>query len=61
MQLGTPNISVQDSMKIDYALQNSECTFNKTEIIKMMINDGFGEGDWSELFLRCKLIQTENC
>ncbi len=61
MQLGTPNISVQDSMKIDYALQNSECTFNKTEIIKMMINDGFGEGDWSELFLRCKLIQIENC
>jgi len=61
MQLGTPNISVQDSMKIDYALQNSECTFNKTEIIKMMLQDGFGEGDWSELFLRMKLVQTENC
>ncbi len=61
MQLGTPNISVQDSMKIDYAIQNSECTFNKTEIIKMMLQDGFGEGDWSELFLRMKLVQTENC
>lgn len=61
MQLGTPNISVQDSMKIDYALDNSECTFNKTEIIKMMLQDGFGEGDWSELFLRMKLIQAENC
>jgi DNA polymerase-1 len=61
MQLGTPNISVQDSMKIDYALENSECTFNKTEIVKMMIQDGFGEGDWSELFLRLKMIQVENC
>jgi DNA polymerase-1 len=61
MQLGTPNISVQDSMKIDYALENSECTFNKMQITKMMIQDGFGEFDASELFLRMKMIQLENC
>ncbi len=61
MQLGMPNISVQDSMKIDYSLENSECTFNKTGIVKMMIQDGFGEFDASELFLRMKMIQLENC
>ena len=61
MQLGTPNISVQDSMSIGYALENSECTFNKLEIIRMSINDGFGESDWSDLFMQLKKIQLENC
>jgi DNA polymerase-1 len=61
MQLGTPNMSVQDSMRIDAALEDSECTMNKTEIVKMMLTDGFGEGNWEDLFLSMKLIQLENC
>lgn len=61
MQLGTPNISVQDSMSIDYALENSECTFNKLEITKMTIQDGFADLDMSDLFLQLKKIQLENC
>jgi DNA polymerase-1 len=61
MQLGTPNMSVQDSMRIDAALEESECTMNKTEIVKMMLTDGFGEGNWEDLFLSMKLIQLENC
>lgn len=61
MQLGTPNISVQDSLSIDYALENSECTFNKLEIIKMSIQDGFGEMDFSDLFMQMKKVHLENC
>jgi len=61
MQLGVPNISVQDSMSINYALENSECQFNKLEIIRMSIQDGFGETDFSDLFMQLKKIQLENC
>jgi len=61
MQLGTPNISVQDSRSIDYALENSECVYNKLEIIRMSIQDGFGEMDFSDLFMQLKKIQLENC
>lgn len=61
MQLAVPNISVQDSQKIDYTLVNSECTFNKTEFIKYCIQDGLADVDFSDLFLRLKMIQLENC
>jgi DNA polymerase-1 len=61
MQLGIPNISVQDSMKIDYALENSECTFNKLDIVKMMIQDGFSALNLDELFIHLKKIVLENC
>ena len=52
---------IQDMQKINYALQNSECTFNKLQIQKFCIQDGFGEYDWSDLFLQLKLIRLENC
>jgi DNA polymerase-1 len=61
MQLYSPSISVQDSQKIDYALENSECTFQKTDIIKMMLKDGFGQNNWEELFLQMQKIVLENC
>ncbi len=61
MQLAIPNISVQDSMKIDYAMENSECTFNKLDIVKMMIEDGFPSLNLDELFIHLKKIVLENC
>jgi 5'-3' exonuclease len=61
MQLGVPNFSVQDSERVNFALENSECTFNKLEITKMMIQDGFADLDLSDLFLQLKLIRLENC
>jgi len=61
MQLGVPNISVQDSQKIDYILENSECTFNKLEIIKMMLEDGFPSLNLDELLSHLKKISIENC
>ncbi len=49
MQLYSPLISVQGKQTIDYALENFECEFNKTELLKLMMNDGFGELNWEEL------------
>jgi DNA polymerase-1 len=49
MQLYSPLISVQGTQIIDHALQNFECDFNKTELLKLMMEDGFGELNWEEL------------
>ena len=49
MQLYSPLISVQGKQIIDHALENFECDFNKTELLKLMIEDGFGELNWEEL------------
>ncbi len=61
MQLYSPNLSIQDMNRIDYALHNSECNFNKFEIQKMMLTDGFGESNFEELFASLKNIKNENC
>lgn len=61
MQLASPNMSIQDMQKINYALSNSECTFNKTELIKMMLHDGFGETNFEELYAHMNKIVIENC
>ncbi len=50
MQLYSPNLSVQAKKKIKYIIENSELTLNKTEITKMMIYDGFGEINLSDLY-----------
>ena len=49
MQLYSPLISVQGKQVIDYALENFECDFNKTELLRLMMQDGFGELNWEEL------------
>jgi len=49
MQLYSPLISIQGKQTIDYALENFECDFNKTELLKLMMEDGFGELNWEEL------------
>ena len=49
MQLYSPLISVQGKQTIDYALENFECDFQKTELLKLMVEDGFGELNWEEL------------
>lgn len=49
MQLYSPLISIQGKQTIDHALDNFECNFNKTELLKLMMKDGFGELNWEEL------------
>tara|TARA_A200000159_G_scaffold164445_1_gene194095 strand:+ start:1827 stop:2777 length:951 start_codon:yes stop_codon:yes gene_type:complete len=50
MQLYSPSIPVQGKMRINNTLHEYVDEFNKTEIRKMMITDGFGHGNWDDLF-----------
>ena len=59
MQLYSPLISVQGKQTIDFALENFECDFNKTELIRLMMNDGFGELNWEELKTYLNKISRE--
>ena len=59
MQLYAPTISIQGKMKIRHAIENFDADFNKTEIRKMMIQDGFGEWNWNDLFQNFKRISVE--
>jgi len=58
MQLYVPSLSALTAQKINYSLDSSERHFNKTSIRAMMLEDGFGDGDWSELFRFCNKIST---
>ena len=50
MQLYAPTIPAQGKRRINNTLENYVDEFNKTEIRKMMITDGFGHGNWDDLF-----------
>ena len=58
MQLYSPAMSIQTKNKIQYALDNFEPHFNKTEVIKRMKEDGFGEWNTSDIFAICKKITS---
>ena len=50
MQLYAPSISVSGKQTIRDSVLNQEFGLNKTAIRKMMIEDGFVDYNWSELF-----------
>jgi len=58
MQLYSPSISIDGKSKIKYIFENYEPLFNKTEIIKRMNEDGFGNMDLSDLFAIFKRFTT---
>jgi len=58
MQLYSPSISIDGKNKIKYIFDNYEPLFNKTEIIKRMNEDGFGDMDLSDLFAIFKRFTT---
>ena len=60
MQLYSPSISVQGKTKLKYAVENFVHEMNITEVKKMMIQDGFGSVDFTELFASMKRIVVEN-
>jgi len=60
MQLYSPSISVQGKNKICYAIEEAEQQFNKTEVMKMMNEDGFGVFNWTDLFATMKRIVADN-
>jgi DNA polymerase I len=59
MQLYSPMISVQSKTMIRESINNFDCEFNKTAIIKMMIEDNFGELNWEDLRANLNRINRE--
>ena len=59
MQLYSPQLSVQAKDRVQYAVENFECDFNKTQIIGMMKNDGLGELNWEDLKEHLNKISRE--
>jgi len=49
MQLYAPQMSVQSKIKVKESVEKFESNFNKTAIIKLMRDDGFGELNWLDL------------
>ena len=60
MQLYAPALSPQGKSKVKFAIQEAEQLFNKTGVLGMMIEDGFGAGDWSSLFQCMRRIVVDN-
>ena len=59
MQLYSPQLSVQSKELINFSIENFQCDFNKTEIIKLMRKDGFGELNWDDLRAHLNKISNE--
>ena len=60
MQLYVPNLPIDDYDMVREVIRDPNMDFNKTEVLKMMIEDGFGSYDWNDLFRACKkMVVTE--
>jgi len=56
MQLYTPVLSIEAKKTIRETCREPDLGVNKTELMKMMLQDGFGEINFSELFQNLKRI-----
>ncbi len=56
MQLYSPSLSPTVKSKINYILENADIEFNLTELRKMMLEDGFGEWDNTDLTIAMRKI-----
>lgn len=59
MQLYSPNISAQTKRMVNQVVGNFDYHFNKTEVVKMMIQDGFGEFNWVDLSRKMKKMSLD--
>ena len=59
MQLYAPQMSIQAKQFTQEAVENFECDFNRTELIRMMREDGFGELNWEDLKSQLNKINYE--
>tara|TARA_R110000824_G_scaffold220663_3_gene407841 strand:- start:8670 stop:9599 length:930 start_codon:yes stop_codon:yes gene_type:complete len=60
MQLYSPSISAVTKKKIKRVVLETDNSFNKTEIIKLMMRDGFGDFNWSDLSQKLRKISVDN-
>ncbi len=59
MQLYSPLMSIQSKDFVRNAIENFDCTFNKTAVLGLMRDDGFGELNWKDLELHLNKINSE--
>tara|TARA_R110002020_G_scaffold48694_4_gene138752 strand:- start:838 stop:1770 length:933 start_codon:yes stop_codon:yes gene_type:complete len=59
MQLYSPSISPQGKAYLRESIKDCDVSFNKTEIKKMMIQDGFGDFNWVDLYQIFNRISVE--
>jgi DNA polymerase-1 len=59
MQLYAPNISMKSSLRIKDTVENFAPTVNRTNITKMMIQDGISEFNWESLFQKFRSIVAQ--
>jgi DNA polymerase-1 len=59
MQLYDPTLSLQSRKKVDHIFENLGYEFNRTEMIKMMNEDGFGVYNWNDLFAIMNRISVD--
>ena len=60
MQLYTPILGHDAKKLIRDTFRDPDLTFNKTELIKMMLKDGFGEINFIDLFQNFNRISIDN-
>jgi len=60
MQLELPKLSIQDKQVIKYVLENEDIVFCRMAMMRMMIQDGFGEWSWDSLIQICNKILFES-
>jgi DNA polymerase-1 len=49
MQLYVPSLNIAAKKSIREIMKDADISFNKTEVVKMMTNDGFANLEWTEL------------
>ena len=60
MQLYSPMLDIKSKKLVRETLGAPDMSFNKTELIKMMMKDGFGEINFIELFQHFNRIAIDN-
>tara|TARA_R100000995_G_scaffold9429_1_gene3992 strand:- start:1691 stop:2674 length:984 start_codon:yes stop_codon:yes gene_type:complete len=60
MQLYAPQMSIKSKQFVKESVEQFEFDFNRTEIIGMMRDDGFGELNWEDLRANLNRIVNEN-
>ena len=59
MQLYAPSLSYNAKQQVKYAIEEADQLFNLTEMKRMMISDGFGTWDWSDLIQIMRRITAQ--
>ena len=60
MQLYTPMLNIPAKNIVNETLESPDFSFNRTGLMKMMIKDGFGEINFTELFQHFNKICVDN-